>query len=293
MNVLITGGLGYIGAHLALELKRRDISFDVIDNSTTLENFDLVQGLASNLWNRNLIELSSFHPRAWTYDAIVHLAAFISVEESVRKPAEYWDNNINSLLAVSQIPTDHLIFASTGTAFNPTSPYANTKVAGERYILDSAGCGEAKGHTIFRFYNVSGLASGVKPTGQPTHLIRMAAMAARREIHELSIFGNDYPTLDGTAVRDYIDVRDVAASIANAIEAGPANTAYECLGSGTGYSVLDVVSAMQEVSGEKITLRIAPRRPGDAASMMCPSQYQHIRLSRNLHDMCLSAYLNV
>lgn len=294
MKVLVTGGMGYIGAHLALELAERGITFDVIDSTTTLENFDLVQGLADNLWNRDVRDLSDFLPSGWSYDAVVHLAALISVEDSVRRPVEYWNNNLNALIGLHELETDHLIFASTGTAFNPTSPYASTKLAGERHILDVAGGASwFKGHTIFRFYNVSGLAEQVRPTGQPTHLIRLAAMAAKGKIPHLNIFGNDYPTPDGTAIRDYIHVQDIAASIANAIEAGPTNTPYECLGSGTGHSVLEVVDAMQQVTGTAFPVVISPRRAGDAAELRCPTQYRNIRLSHNLKSMCLSAYHNV
>lgn len=295
MKVLVTGGLGYIGAHTVDALVERGYDVDVVDSSATLENFDFVQERCTNLWNDEVQRLRERVGWQDHYDAIVHLAAYISVEESTRVPHTYWHNNMGALTGLGFLRTDHLIFASTGTAFNPTSPYARTKVAGERYIQDVAGS-EGRwfaGHTTFRFYNVSGLRDGVRPTGQPTHLIRLAAMAAKGLRDGLHIFGSDYPTKDGTAVRDYIHVEDIAASIANAVKAGPANTPYECLGSGSGSTVMEVVQSMQDVTGRAICITMAPRRAGDDAATVCPTQYKHIHLSKTLEDMCLSAYENV
>lgn len=293
MHTLVTGGLGYIGAHVVDELVRGGHTCDVIDSSTTLENLEYVQFRANRVWND---EVQSRWGAPFTeYDAIIHLAAHISVEESTRRPGAYWENNLSATLALSRIRTPHLIFASTGTAFNPTSPYANTKVACERYILDVAATKERwfAGHTIFRFYNVSGLKKGIRPTGQPTHLIRLAAMAAKGLRPGLTVYGMDYQTRDGTAVRDYIHVEDIAGSIVNAVERGPANTPYECLGTGSGHTVMEVVQSMQEVSGSAICLTVAPPRAGDDAVTICPSQYRHIQLTKTLNDICLSAYENV
>jgi UDP-glucose 4-epimerase len=295
MKILVTGGMGYIGAHVVDEIVRRGYICDVIDCSPTLENYDFAQERADNLWNREVQEVRDFLPWRSSYDAVIHLAASISVEESTREPSTYWRNNLTALMELDLLQTDHLIFASTGTAFNPTNPYARTKVACESYIHDVHGTQQAwfAGHTIFRFYNVSGLKQGIRPTGQPTHLIRIAAEAAKGLRSGLSIFGMDYPTRDGTAVRDYIHVEDIAASIVNAVEVGPANTPYECLGSGTGSTVMEVVQSMQKVTGAALCVTMAPRRAGDDASTVCPTQYRHIRLSKTLEDMCLSAYENL
>lgn len=295
MLCLVTGGLGYIGAHVVDELVERGHEVDVVDCSPSLENFDFVQERCTNLWNEEVQNLR--HEVAWKqhYDVIIHLAASISVEESVREPGTYWRNNLSALWSLDFLQTDHLIFASTGTAFNPTNPYARTKVACEDYIQDLSETGRAwfKGHTSFRFYNVSGLKAGIKPTGQPSHLIRIAAEAARGKRDGMKIFGADYPTSDGTAIRDYIHVEDIAASICEAINQGPSNTEYECLGSGTGYSVLQVVQSMQRVTGKQFRVTMAPRREGDDISMVCPSQYKHLRITKTLDDMCLSAYENL
>jgi UDP-glucose 4-epimerase len=294
MKVLVTGGLGYIGSHVVTELAERGHRIFVVDVARYSPNAARVHELADAVWYSSVGLLYSEHPEYVDgMDAVVHLAAHISVEESTTSPMTYWENNVGQLLGMGRSArTGHLIFASTGTAFNPTSPYARTKVAGENYLLDVAGAKNSwfDGHTIFRFYNVSGVRAGLHPTGQPTHLIRIAADVAAGIRPELSVFGSDYPTRDGTAVRDYIHAEDVAASIVNAVEDGPANTSFECLGTGTGSSVLEVVAAMQKITGKRIHIRMRDRRPGDDASTVCPSQYKRIRLSKTLEDMCLSAY---
>lgn len=296
MRVLVTGGLGYIGSHVVAELTDFGWEVDVIDDWFNNENYDFVKNRVSDLYT-NEVQVASRLLYGSQYDAIVHLAAFISVEQSTREPNTYWRNNLSALMDLCRLKTDHLIFASTGTAFNPTNPYAQTKVAGENYIKDTHGSPQAwfGGHTIFRFFNVSGLRDGIKPTGQPTHLIRICAEAARGIRQEVKVFGHDYPTRDGTAIRDYIHVEDIARSIRNAIMQGPTNTPYECLGTGAGYSVLDVIQSMKSVTGVDFQVTMASRRSGDDVATVCPNSaiYKHIGLSKTLDDMCLSAYENL
>lgn len=290
MRVLITGGLGYIGAHLASELVDRGHRLDIIDRDAQSPNLDFVArcGLVKIIPLGDL-SFTTMNGLVRDYDAIVHLAASISVEESVREPLAYWNNNITALTdTLHHFRTPHFIFASTGTAFQPENPYSLSKVAGEHIVR--AAC---KDYTIFRFYNVSGLSTPIKPTGQPTHLIRRAAMAARGLIPSLTVYGTDYDTRDGTCIRDYIHVVDLADSIANAVTGSPANTPYECLATGSGSTVLEVVQSMKRVTGSDFRVIMAERRPGDTAVTVCPSQYSGISISKTLDDMCISAYENV
>lgn len=289
-KILLTGGFGYIGTHVALELASRGMKFDVVDCDTLSPNKELVSHLADKCWKLDLMSPQFNH--YLEYNVVIHLAALISVEESTRFPVSYWKNNLQGTMNIPLHVTEHFIFASTGTAFNPTNPYAATKVACEKYIQDAANALKF-GYTIFRFYNVSGLSQGVKPARPPTHLISLAAMAAKGIIPSLSVFGTDYETRDGTAIRDYIHVEDVATSIVNAVVAGPSNSPYECLGTGNGSTVLEVIDSMQRVTGNKFNVLNMPRRAGDDSSMICPSQYKHISLSKSLDDMCLSAYENI
>lgn len=294
-KILITGGLGYIGSHLVKSLTERgQFLIDIIDRDVSNQpNYEFVNERVNEIIDLDLVDLKDGAWRWATYDAIVHLGALISVGESVKQPVDYWINNLLSTekLLDHVAPQTHLIFASTGTAFCPENPYAYSKVACERRIIDRAA--ETKfGYTIFRFFNVSGLCDGIKPTGEATHLIRRAAMAAHG-LSGFSIMGDQWETPDGTAIRDYIHVEDIANSIVNAIEQGPANTPYECLGTGKGYSVKEVVESMKKVSGVDFEVQIGAAREGDVAKMICDSQYKHISLSHDLDSMCLSAFKNI
>lgn len=287
MKVLITGGSGYIGTHVILELLSRGFTdLHVVDRHlTTSPNW--IGGLVKSAYEGSILSSGANEMLRRDFDVVIHLAAYISVEESTKDPVLYWKNNLLSTdRIISTLKDAHLIFASTGTAFQPESPYAQTKVACEEEIRDRL----SHGYTIFRFYNVSGLAEGVSATGNPTHLIRRAALVARGYLPEITVFGTDWDTPDGTCVRDYIHAKDLAASIVNAVEQGPANTPYECLGSGKGYSVLEVLSAMKKVTKENFRITMADRRPGDVSTMICPTQYSHISLKHDLESMCLSAY---
>lgn len=298
-NILITGGLGYIGSHLVDELyKRNNYHVTVINrNAKSSPNYEFVKSRVENILDKDLVKcldelkLEIDSQRIPSYDAIVHLAASISVSESIDKQADYWVNNLISTENILNTmgSETHFIFASTGTAFCPENPYAYSKVGCEQEILRV----KPKHFSIFRFFNVSGLTEGISPTGFASHLIRRAAMAAKGIIPSMSIMGDDWDTKDGTAIRDYIHVEDIAKSLANAIDYGPANTSYECLGTGTGYSVKEVIQSMKMVTGVDFPVIIEDRRLGDVASMICPSKYKYISLEHDLDSMCLSAYKGI
>jgi UDP-glucose 4-epimerase len=289
MKVLVTGATGYIGSHFVrrLALERPDWTIAGVDLDIWRQNDVRPYIHADNLFQLNLAEMEG--KVATHFDAIVHFAAFISVEESVKFATAYYLNNILSTRnLLRKVHCDHFIFASTGTAFQPSNPYAQSKVVCEDIVRDAAG--NRDGYTIFRFYNVSGLAPDLRPTGQPTHLIRRAALAAAMKIPELVIAGDDWETRDGTCVRDYIHVEDVVSGVLQALYNGPENTPYECLGTGQGYTVKEVVEVMRQISRVNFNVRIGPRRAGDVASMLCPSTYHRLQVKHTLEDMCLSAF---
>lgn len=285
MKVLITGATGYIGSHLCrqLHLRRPDIAITGLDLNVHQND---ISAYVSKLWQADAAEGPVYQP----FDVVVHLAAFISVEESMRQATRYYQNNINSTINLTRPndPNTHFIFASTGTAFKPANPYAQSKVVCEDIVRE-----RCMNYTIFRFYNVAGLAPGLKPTGEPTHLVRRAAMAAAGLIPELVVAGNNWDTRDGTAVRDYIHVEDIVGGIIAAIEGGPANTPYECLGTKHGSTVLEVVDTMKRITGVDFHVKIGPRRAGDVASMLCPAAYSRLSINHTLEDICLSAYEGV
>jgi len=290
MKILVTGGAGYIGAHVIRELISRETEashhITVVDQNLS-NSPNWVGDIVDEAYDDNLTSVEALDILEGDYDVVIHLAAYISVEESTRRPTDYWRNNLLSTSRIiDNLKGAHLIFASTGTAFCPENAYALSKLACEEEIRQRL----QDNYTIFRFYNVSGMAPGLSATGHPTHLIRRAAMAARGLLPEIKVYGTDWMTPDGTCIRDYIHVEDLAASICNAIDVGPSEQPYDCLGSGTGYSVLEVLSSMKKVSGVDFEVTMDTRRPGDVASMICPTQYPYSSLKHDLDSMCLSAF---
>lgn len=280
MKVLVTGASGYIGSHVCRILKEHghhvtgwDLQIhgeynDVSSYCDVYQIYDITEYVAGN------------------YDAVVHLAGRSVVPESMIQPTEYYRVNImgtNNI--VERINTPHILFASTSSAWEMASPYARSKVAAEDVIKE-----KAKGYTIFRFFNVSGTDGINRQLGRATHLIRVAAEVAAGKRTHLEIFGVDYPTSDGTCIRDYVHVVDLARAIVKSIEAGPANTPYECLGSNVGYSVWNVVDTMRKVTGHPIPTVIAPRRDGDAVSCVVENLSNLIKLEKSIEDMCLDQY---
>lgn len=283
MKILVTGGNGYIGAHVVKQLTERGHEVISIDENVDQNNISKY----AKVLEHDLTK--SYEGQDLNVDAIVHLAAYISVEESTQDPLKYYHNNLLStynLLTNKKFKTKHFLFASTGAAFDPKCPYATSKVVCEDVVKQLA----AGKYSIFRFFNVSGLDAEFSPTGTPTHLIRRAAMAAAGKIDKLTIFGSDFETRDGTCVRDYVHVVDLANAICNVAENGPVNSPYECIGSGTGYTVKEIVKAMEKVVGKTLNIDMGPRRAGDAPSLLTPEVSKFMKPNHDIYDMCKSAY---
>lgn len=221
------------------------------------------------------------------YDCVVHLAGLISVAESMSKPSEYALTNVNGTINVLKwFKPQNFIFASTAGAFNPISPYAQSKVLSESIIRQL-------GHeyTIFRFFNVAGSDGFNRQIGESTHLIRVAAETAAGKRDHMSLYGTDYETVDGTCVRDYIHVSDLVDSIIKAIY-NPKNTEYECLGNGKGFTNREVIDTMKRISGNDFKVIEASRRAGDPAVLALTQKEVSslVESKYSLEDMCMSAY---
>lgn len=282
MKVLVTGGTGYIGSHVVHQLKKNGHYVEVWDTNIHGEYNDISE-VADVIENLDVTDSFGVHG---TYDAVVHLAGRSVVPQSMIEPTEYYRvNAMGTSNMLDKVKTPNFIFASTSSAWEMASPYARSKVAAEDIIKE-----KADGYTIFRFFNVSGTDGVNRQLGAPTHLIRVAAMAAAGKLTELAIFGDDYPTRDGTCIRDYIHVSDLSTAIVNAVENGPTNTPYECLGSNEGYSVLEVLAAMEKVTGKKLNTVIAPRRAGDATASVVDELSEYCTLTKSLEQMCLDQY---
>ena len=281
MKVLVTGASGYIGSHVCKLLKEKGHKVIGWDTEIHGETND-VKEFCDEYYN---VDVTGQYAGG-VYDAIVHLAGRSVVPDSLKEPAEYYRVNVGGTAnLLSMTTTPHVIFASTSSAWEMASPYARSKVAAEDVIKE-----KADGYTIFRFFNVSGTDGIHRQLGAPTHLIRVAAMVAAGKIPDLEIFGTDYATRDGTCIRDYIHVVDLANAIVTAVERGPANTDYECLGSNVGYSVREVINTMQEVTGKKLNIIEAPRRAGDAVASVVDTLSNLVTLNKSIEDMCLDQY---
>lgn len=292
MNILVTGGAGYIGSHTVRELVNKGHQVVVLDNLTRGHKAAVKEGflVIGDTADRALLK------RLFTefeIEAVMHFAASSQVGESVRQPSDYYNNNVvnglNLLDAMVESNVRNLVFSSTAAVYGepreipipenhpaiPTNPYGATKLALEgamRWYGDAYGLHWSS----LRYFN----AAGADPEGDigedhtpETHLIPLVLKVALGEISHLEVFGNDYPTPDGTCVRDYIHVNDLAQAHVLALDAlasGGPSKAYN-LGNGSGYTVLEVIKTAEEVVGKTLSVKYAARRPGDPAMLVAGS----------------------
>jgi UDP-glucose 4-epimerase len=293
MAVLVTGGAGYIGSHTSLALLERGDDVVVLDNLSTgrrsqvSEQAVFIEGdVADKAVVRWII-------REHRVDAVLHFAGSIVVPESVKAPLAYYKNNVvatrDLIDAAIEAGVDKFIFSSTATVFAedapqplsedarkaPISPYAKSKLMTEWMLEDTSRAYDFR-YAILRYFNVCG-ADAQGRAGQlskvPTHLIKRALLVALERLPHLDIFGTDYPTPDGTGVRDYIHVTDLAAAHLLALDAlrdGAPSTSYNC-GYGRGLSVREVVAAVERVIGRPLPVREGPRRAGDPPTLIADS----------------------
>lgn len=280
MKVLVTGATGYIGSHVCKILKEHGHYVEAWDINIHGEYNDILS------YCDQYFQYDITKQVTGSYDAVVHLAGRSIVPISLKEPTEYYRVNVmGTANLLDRLDTGHVLFASTSSAWEMASPYARSKVAAEDVIKE-----KADGYTIFRFFNVSGTDGRNRQLGTPSHLIRVAAMCAAGKIPEINIYGTNYPTRDGTCIRDYVHVVDLATAIVKAVETGPVNTPYECLGSNTGWTVLEVLDTMERVTGIKLNKIYTDKRPGDAISSVVDKLSNFITLEKTLEDMCLDQY---
>lgn len=256
-NILITGSSGYIGQHL-VKLLQKDYEVFGIDKKPHLNDYlkykNFCQHDITNNWPRWFGIFNDWPDR---FDTVVHLAAMVRVNESVSRPYEYYNTNFNGTVNVLQeFQFDNFIFASTGTAANPINPYALSKRCAEDIVKEFTGHCDST-YTTFRFYNVVGT-DGVAPTNTDG---LMSNLIKAKETGVFNLYGNDYNTPDGTAIRDYVHVNEICEAIKMAIET-PANN-LENLGHGKGHSVLEMVTTFRLVNECNFPINYCQRREGD------------------------------
>jgi len=324
--VLVTGGAGYIGAHTCVALLEAGHEVVIADNLCNAH--ESVLGRIERVAGRPLAGFHRMDVRddaalaalfgAYRFDAVMHFAALKAVGDSVRDPLGYYDNNVVGTIAVARAMhaagVHRLVFSSSATVYGdpvavpvredfptaPTNPYGWSKWMMEHVLREVALADPRWSVAILRYFNPvgahpSGLI-GEDPQGVPTNLMPYITQVAVGRLPELQVFGDDYPTPDGTGVRDYIHVVDLAQGHVRALEYMEGRTGVTCvnLGTGRGYSVLEVVRAFAAASGRTIPYRVVPRREGDVAECWAdPSLARALlgwRAERGLDEMCADAW---
>ncbi len=325
MKILVTGGAGFIGSHTCVELLGKGHDLVVMDNfcNSKPEVLDSIKSIAGRDFAFYKTDLRDFRGlsaifREQKIDAVIHFAGLKAVGESVQKPLAYYDNNIGGTLMLCQVMEEfgcrRMVFSSSATVYgmdNPvpfreeyptsaTNPYGYSKVAIERILSDLSASDPRWSVSLLRYFNPigahpSGLI-GEDPSGIPNNLLPYVAQVAAGRLKELSVYGNDYDTPDGTGVRDYIHVVDLALGHLAALDYIMDHNGVQAvnLGTGKGTSVLDIVHAFERACGRPIPCRTAPRRPGDIA--VCYADTQKARelfgweAARDIDQMCADGW---
>ncbi|MDF0535689.1 UDP-glucose 4-epimerase GalE [Shewanella yunxiaonensis] len=325
MNVLVTGGAGYIGSHTLVEMLNAGMDAVVVDNlcNSSAESLLRVEQLTGrtvqfyqgDILNKPLMQkIFADHK----FDAVIHFAGLKAVGESVAKPLKYYQNNVCGTLILCEVMQEagvhNLVFSSSATVYgdpaslpitedfptSATNPYGQSKLMVENILADFQRANPQWNIARLRYFNPVGAHEsgiiGEDPNDIPNNLMPYISQVAIGKREKLSIFGNDYPTPDGTGVRDYIHVVDLAIGHVKALEklqTSPGLVTYN-LGTGQGYSVLDMVSAFEKACGKKIPYQIAPRRAGDIAACYADPTYALQELgwkaTHTLQDMVNSSW---
>lgn len=329
-KILVTGGLGYIGSHTVVELQQQGYEVLIIDNlsNTTEEVVDRITNITgiqpsfTKLDLREKNKVSDFFLEHKNIAGIVHFAASKAVGESVDNPLLYYENNLNTLIYILQECNkngiDHLIFSSSCTVYGEpdglpiteeapvkmaTSPYGNTKQISEEIIRDTCKVSPKLNAVALRYFNPVGAHEtaeiGELPVGVPQNLVPFITQTAAGLRKELSVFGDDYPTNDGSCIRDYIHVVDLAKAHVIALErllSKSNKTGFEIfnVGTGTGSSVLEVVHTFEKVTGTELSYKIVGRREGDVISVYADTKKANEELGwkaeKTLEDALASAW---
>lgn len=325
MKILITGGTGFIGSHTVCSLLKHNDEVVIIDNLSNskkevLENIKKITGKEVEFYegdvrNRDvLVEIFNKNK----IEAVIHFAGLKAVGESVQKPLLYYDNNLNATLTLLEVMSEFnckkLVFSSSATVYgNPktlpikeeaplstTNPYGTTKCMIERILKDLVEADKTWSIAVLRYFNPIGAHEsgllGENPNGIPNNLMPYIIKVACKKLPQVNVFGNDYDTKDGTGVRDYIHVLDLAEGHLCALSYVEKTTGidYFNLGTGKSYSVLELIETFKRVNKVDVPYQISPRRPGDVAACYADCSYAKERLgwvaTRTIEDMCRDSY---
>lgn len=325
MKVLVTGGCGFIGSHTCCELLENNYEVIIVDNlcnskRSVVDKIKTITGHEVTFYEGDVCDKSILTKifEENKIDAVIHFAGLKAVGESVEKPLKYYRNNLDSTLSLLEVMNDFnckkLVFSSSATVYgkpktlpikedfplSTTNPYGATKLMIEDILRDLYNADNDWSIALLRYFNPIGAHKsgliGENPNGIPNNLMPYIIKVATGELPELSIFGNDYDTKDGTGVRDYIHVVDLARGHIKAIEKVLSTKEIDCynLGTGKGYSVLELVKTFEQVNNVQINYRITDRRPGDIAACYADPSYALKKLGwkaeRGIEEMCEDSY---
>jgi UDP-glucose 4-epimerase len=323
MQILVTGGVGYIGSHTCVALLEAGYSVVVADNlcnskAEVLTRIEEITGQAVKFYRIDVTDETALDPVFKTHqlEGVIHFAGLKAVGESVKKPLEYYYNNIVSTITLAKKCRDYgvkrFVFSSSATVYgeNPsplvetmallprTNPYGETKAISEQVLKDCAAATGDWSVALLRYFNPVGAHQsgliGEEPTGVPNNLMPYITQVARGKLKKLQVFGNDYPTIDGTGVRDYIHVCDLAEGHLAALKNLEAGVHIYNLGTGRGTSVLELIITFEEVNALKLPYEIVKRRPGDIAECYADVSKAKLKLNwqarRTVADMCRDAW---
>ena len=326
MKILVTGGTGFIGSHTVVELEKAGYEVVIVDNlynskEIVLDRIETITGKRPTFYNLDVNDREGLNKVFDKEDigAVIHFAGYKAVGESTRKPIEYYANNLGSTLVLCDVMRNHgckkIVFSSSATVYgNPafvpiteecplgvtTNPYGESKSIQERILTDIYKSDDEWSVMLLRYFNPIGAHEsglmGEDPKGIPNNLLPYVAQVAAGKLEKVHVFGNDYDTPDGTGVRDYIHVVDLAKGHVKAIQGFEKLNGVNIfnLGTGVGYSVLDIIHAFAKACGKEIPYVIDPRRPGDIATCYSdPTKAKEVlgwTAEKTLEDMCKDAW---
>ncbi len=325
MAILVTGGAGYIGSHTVLELLELGNEVIVVDNLSnsskeSLNRVESITGKSPIFYEQDLLDRAALENvfSSHKIDSVIHFAGYKAVGESVQKPMMYYQNNLDSTLILCEVmkkfDVKNLVFSSSATVYgdpesvpiteesslSATNPYGRTKLFIEYILKDLYTSDDSWNIALLRYFNPVGAHKsgliGEDPNDIPNNLMPYVSQVAVGKLKQLSVFGDDYPTPDGTGVRDYIHVVDLALGHLKAIDklrSAPGLVIYN-LGTGKGTSVLDMIKAFENASGKKVDYKIGPRRSGDISTCYAdPAKAENElgwKAERGIKEMCEDAW---
>jgi len=327
MKILVTGGTGYIGSHTVVELLNNGYEVIVVDNlcnsnKDVIKKIKEITGKEVDFYEEDVSDKEALRKIFKEHEgivAVIHFAGLKAVGESTEQPIKYYDNNLGSTLSLLTVMQEYnvkkMVFSSSATVYGDpaslpiredfplgptTNPYGTTKLYIENILRDVYAADNNWSIALLRYFNPIGAHEsaliGENPNGKPNNLMPYIIKVATGELPELNIFGDDYETPDGTGVRDYIHVVDLAKGHIKAVEKVLSTKEIDAynLGTGIGYSVLDIVKAFERVNNVKINYKIVGRRPGDIAACYADPSYAEEKLGwkaeKGLDEMCEDSY---